>query len=113
MTLDDWLREYDKDKEKEIAQMFDSNREPMFNYLEFFDTQDEKMSEGMNKKSIFIFKKNSCSLWCHISSKKSDKLKFMKDLIYSNTKKKHWLRQENRGECGQSFSFKNVLSHGF
>ena len=125
MTLIDWLREYDREKEKEIAEMFDSNEEPMFNDLEFFDTYDEKMLKGMNRKSIFyelpywehlnishllypmhIFKNVSCYLWHCISSKKSDKLKVQRDLISSNTKKKHWLRQENRGEDGHSFSFK-------
>ena len=29
-----------------------------------------------------------------------------KYIISSNTKKKHWPRQENRGEDGHSFSFK-------
>ena len=33
-------------------------------------------------------------------------LTIMRDLISSNTKKKHWPRQENRGEDGHSFSFK-------
>ena len=55
---------------------------------------------------MHIFKNVSCSLWRHISSKKSDKLKVTKDLISSNTKKKHWPRQETRREDGHSFSFK-------
>ena len=38
--------------------------------------------------------------------KKSDKLKVRKDLISSNTKNKHWPRQEYRGEDGHTFSFK-------
>ena len=32
MTLVNWLREYDREKENEIADMFDSNGKPMFNY---------------------------------------------------------------------------------
>ena len=80
----------------------------MFDDLEFFHTYDEKILEGMNKKLIFyelpywdhlnishlpypmhIFKNVSRSLWCHISSKRSDKLKVKRYIIYSNTKKKH------------------------
>ena len=53
MTLDHYLMEYDRVKEKEIVEMFDSNGEPMFDDLEFFHTYDEKMLEGMNKKLIF------------------------------------------------------------
>ena len=30
----------------------------------------------------------------------------MRDFIYSNTKKKHWPKKENRGEVGHSWSFK-------
>ena len=105
----DSIREYDKEKKKEIAKMFDSNGEPMFDDPEFFDTHDEKMIEGMNKKLIFyelpywdhlnishlqhpmhIFKNVSRSLWRHISSKRSDKLKVKRDIIYSNTKRNHW-----------------------
>ena len=119
------MREYDREKEKEIAKMFDLNGEPMFNDHEFFDTYDEKIPEGMKNKSIFyelpyweylkiahlldhvhIFKNVSCSLWHHIPSKKSDKLKVWRDLIFSNTKKNHCPRQENRGEDGHSFSYK-------
>ena len=37
MTPIDWLRAYDIKKEKEISQMFDSNGEPMFDDLEFFN----------------------------------------------------------------------------
>ena len=32
--------------------------------------------------------------------------KVRRDLISSNTKKKHWLRQENRRDDGHSFSYK-------
>ena len=39
-------------------------------------------------------------------SQKNDKFSSKRDLISSNTKKKHWPRQENRGEDGHSFSFK-------
>ena len=112
MTLAHWLREYDKEKEKEIAQMFDSNGEPMFDDPEFFDTYDEIMPKGMNKRSIFyelaywehlkithlldpthIFKNVTCSLWCQISSKKSDKLAVKKYIFSLNTKNKCWPRQ--------------------
>ena len=105
--------------------MFDSNGEPMFDDPQLFDTYDEKMLKGMNNKLIFyevlylehlkishllypvhIFKNVSCSLWRHISSKKSDKKVVIKYLISSNTKKKQWPRKENRGEVGPSFSFK-------
>ena len=108
MTANDWLRAYDTEKEKEIAEMFDSNGEPMFDDPEFFETHDEKMIEGMNKKLIFyelpywdnlnishlpypmhIFKNVLRSLWHHISSKRSDKLKVKRDIISSNTKRNH------------------------
>ena len=56
--------------------------------------------------TMHIFKNVSCSLLCHISSKKSDKMKARKYIISSNTKKKHWPRQETRREDGHSFSFK-------
>ena len=46
MTSTDWLRAYDRQKEKEIANMFKSNGGPMFNDPEFFDTYDEKCSKG-------------------------------------------------------------------
>ena len=38
------LRAYDREKEKKIADMFDSNGEYMLDDHEFFDTFDEKMS---------------------------------------------------------------------
>ena len=104
--------------------MFDSNGKLIFDNPRFFNTYDEKMLEGMNMKNIFyelpyceqlnishlldpmhIFKNVSCSFWHHISSKKSDKLKVTKDLISSNTKKKHWLTT--------IFYLKKVMSHGF
>ena len=125
MTSTDQLRDYDREKEKEITEIFDSNGEPMFDDPRFFDTYDEKNPEGMNKKSIFYelpyqehikiahlldpmhkFKIVSCSLLCHISSKKHDKLKVRKDIIYVNTNRKHCPRQENSGKHGHSFSYK-------
>ena len=42
---------------------------------------------------MHIFKNVSSSLWRHISSKQSDTLVVMKDLITSKTKKKHWPKQ--------------------
>jgi hypothetical protein len=105
--------------------MFDSNGEPMFDDPEFFDTYVEKFPIGMKRKSVFyelpywehlkishlldpmhIFKNVSSSLWRHISSKESDTLVVRRDLISSKTKKKHWPRQETRGEVGPSWSFK-------
>jgi hypothetical protein len=55
---------------------------------------------------MHIFKNVSSSLWRHISSKESDTLAVRRDLISSKTKKKHWPRQESRGEVGPSWSFK-------
>ena len=90
MTPFEWLRAYerDKEKEKEFAEMFDSNGETMFNDLEFFDTYVEKFPIGMKRKFFFyelpywkhlkishlldpmhIFKNVSSSLWRHIKSK--------------------------------------------
>jgi hypothetical protein len=88
MTPTKWLREYEREKEKEITQMFDSNGEPMFDDPRFLDTYVEKFSIGMKMKYIFyelpywehlkishlldlmhIFKNVSSSLWRHISSK--------------------------------------------
>ena len=40
--------------------------------------------------------------------KKSDTLVVRRDLISSNTKKKHWPKKENRGGNGHSWSFKEV-----
>ena len=95
--------------------MFDSNGEPMFYDLEFFDTYVGKFPIGMKRKCIFynlpyqehlkithlldpmhIFKNVSSSLWRHISSKQSDTLDVRKDIINSKTKNKHLPR---RLEC--------------
>ena len=38
--------------------------------------------------------------------KKSDTVVVRRDLISSNTKKRHWPRKESRGEDGPSWSFK-------
>ena len=45
-------------------------------------------------------------LWRHISSKKNNTLAIRRDLISSNTKKKHWKKKENRGEVGPTWSLK-------
>jgi hypothetical protein len=55
---------------------------------------------------MHIFKNVSSSLWRHISSKESDTLAVRRDIISSKTKKKHFPRQESRGEVGPSSSFK-------
>ena len=91
--------------------MFNSNGEPMFDDLEYFDTYVEKFPIGMKSKYTFynlpycehlnithllypmhIFKNVSSYLWRHISSKQSHTLAVRKDLITSKTKKKHWPR---------------------
>ena len=95
--------------------------EPSINGLEFFDHYKEKMPDRMKMKSIFyelpywenhkivhlldpthILKNVSYYLWRHISLKKSDTLDFRRDFISSNTRKKHWLKKENRGEVSHS-----------
>ena len=53
MTPAKWLREYEREKEKDITKMFDSNGEPMFDDLEFFDAYVEKYPIGIKMKSIF------------------------------------------------------------
>ena len=89
MSSSNWLRAYDKDKEKEIVEILNSIGEPMFDDPELFNTYVDKIPKGMKIKSIFyelpywehlnivnllylmhIFKNVSCSLWIHISSKK-------------------------------------------
>ena len=51
-TLDEWLSAYEREKEKEFIEMFNSNGEPMFDDLEFFDTYVEKLSTGIKRKYI-------------------------------------------------------------
>jgi hypothetical protein len=125
MTPKKWLREYEREKEREITKMFDSNGDPMFDDTKFFDTYVEKFPIGMKKKSIFyelpywqhikishlldlmhIFKNVSYSLWRNISLKESDTLVVRRDIISSKSKKKHSPRQESKGEVGPSWSFK-------
>jgi hypothetical protein len=108
MTLVYWIREYDTDKEKEIVELFDSNRETMFDDPEFFDIYVEKIPIGMKRKSIFyelpywdnlkiahlldpmhILKNVPSYLWRHISSNKGDTLDVRRDIISLNTKKRH------------------------
>jgi hypothetical protein len=105
--------------------MFNSNGDPMFDDPKLFDTYVEKFPIGMKRKYIFyelsywehlkiahlldpmhIFINVSSSLWRHISSKESDTLDVRRDPVSSKTKKKHWPRQESRGEVGPSWSFK-------
>ena len=85
----EFLRAYEREKEKEFIEMFDSNGKPMFDDPELFNTYVEKFPIGMKRKSIFyslpywdyititllldpmhMFKNVSSSLWRHISSKK-------------------------------------------
>ena len=103
-----WIREYDLEKKNKFSEMFDSNAKALINDPKFFKTYEDKMPIRMKMKFIFyeipcweylkiiqlldpmhIFKNVSSSLWRHISSKKSDTLIVRRDLIYSNTKKKH------------------------
>jgi hypothetical protein len=125
MTPIYWNRANDTKKEKEMEELFDSNGEPMFDDPEFFDTYVEKMPIGMKRKFVFyelpywkhlnishlldpmhIFKNVSSSLWRHISWNKSDTMVFWRDIIASNTKRRHWPRTETRGEVGPSWYFK-------
>ena len=53
MTPVEWFREYEREKEKEFIEMFDSNGEPMFDDPDFFDTYVEKLPIWMKMKSIF------------------------------------------------------------
>jgi hypothetical protein len=104
MTLVDWIGAYGTEKENEMEELFDSNGEPVFDDLEFFDTYVEKMPILMKRKSIFyelpywehlkishlldpmhLSRYVSSSLWRHISSNKSDTLAVRRDLISLNT----------------------------
>jgi len=88
LTPIEWLRVYERENERDITKIFNSNGDPMFDDLELFDTYVEKLPIGMKNKSIFyeipywehlkishlldpmhIFKNVSYSLWRHISSK--------------------------------------------
>jgi hypothetical protein len=53
MTPLEWLRTYEREKEKEIIEMFDSNEDPIFNDPELFYAYVEKFSIGMKRKFIF------------------------------------------------------------
>jgi hypothetical protein len=63
ITLGDWNRAYETEKEKEIAELFDSNRVPMFEYPKFFDTYFEKMPIGM--KSVITL---NCTRHAYLAS---------------------------------------------
>jgi hypothetical protein len=97
----------------------------MFNDHEPFDTYVEKIHIGMKRKFVFyellyrehiyighlldlmhILKNVSPYLWRHISWNKSNTMAIGRDLIVSNTKKRHWPRNETRGEASPSWSFK-------
>ena len=60
--MTDWIRAYEREKDKETTYMFDSNGEPMFDDPEFFDTYVEKILKGMKRKSIFY----DLSYWEHL-----------------------------------------------
>jgi hypothetical protein len=92
---------------------------------EFFYIYIEKISIRMKRKYVIyelpywehikigyllypthIFKNGLYSLWRHISWNKSDTMVFRSDLIALNTKKRHWQRNETRGEASPSWYFK-------
>ena len=52
-TPAEWIREYEREKEKEFIELLNSNGEPMFDDPEFFDTYVEKFPIGMKRKYIF------------------------------------------------------------
>ena len=100
MTSVEWLRAYEREKEKEFEEILDSNGEPMFNDPEFFNTYVEKFPTGMKRKFVFyelpywehlkiihlldpihIVKNVSSYLWRHISLKENDTLVVRRDLI--------------------------------
>ena len=115
MTSVDWIRDYDIEKEKEMVELFDSNGEAMFDDPKFFDTYVEKIPIGMKRKYIFyelpywehlkigyllypmhILKNVSSYLWRKLSWNKSNTMDVRRDLIDSNTKKRHWPKNETR-----------------
>ena len=53
LTPAESLREYEREKEKEFIEMFNSNGEPMFDDPKLFDTYVEKFPIGMKRKYIF------------------------------------------------------------
>jgi hypothetical protein len=55
---------------------------------------------------MHILKNVSSSLWRHISWNKTNTMAIRRDLIISNTKKRHWPRNETRGEASPSWYFK-------
>jgi hypothetical protein len=53
MSLVEWIRAYDTEKEKENIELFDANGEPMFDYPQLFDSYAKKIPIGMKMKYIF------------------------------------------------------------
>jgi hypothetical protein len=108
--------------EKEMAELVDSNGEPMFDDLEFFDTYVEKIPIGMKRKYVF----NEVPYWEHLNiGHLLDPMHILKKfhLIYGGKyhgiketnwmsgeilfpKKRHWPINETRGEVGPSWYFK-------
>ena len=62
MTPSEWIRAYERGKEKEFIEIFDSNGEPMFDDPELFDTYIEKFPFVMKRKSILY----NLPYWEHI-----------------------------------------------
>ena len=55
---------------------------------------------------MHILKNVSSSLWRHITLNKCDTLNVGRDLISSNTRKRHWPRKESIGDVSPSSDFK-------
>ena len=105
--------------------MFGSNGEPLFDDPKFVDTSVKKIPIGMKMRSIFyelpyweqlnifhvldpihIVKKCFNFLMEAHIIEKNDTTIVMRDLISSNTKKRHWPRKTSRGEASRSWYFK-------
>ena len=91
MTPAEWLRAYEREKEKDLIEMLDSNGEPMF---ELFYTYVEKFPIGMKRKSIFY----DLPYWQHIKvTHLLDPMHIFKMFhllyggIYKRKKVTHWL----------------------
>ena len=80
MTPAGWLIAYEIEKEKEFAEMFDSNGEPMFNDPYLFNTYVEIFPIGMKRKSIFY----ELPYWEHLNiAHLLDPMHIFKSVSYS------------------------------
>ena len=53
MTLVEWLRAYERGKDKKFVEMFDSNGDHMFDATKFFDTYVDKFPIGTKREYVF------------------------------------------------------------